>query len=777
MRKICVLLALALTLLPLNAFAAAGDAFILRSDDSGTYHDYVQSITSDGKTLYMLGDQTVYTYHVGEADATAYSLMEANFDLIAAATELLNQEADDEEGTRSTYFDNVAFFCADGKLYRLVSWMRYGNDINLCEEASLYEIVLRDDMTAEYVPVMEHIDWTSMVEDYGDYSYARSVHASCVVGDELFMCLYGSSGNMELRHFNLASGEVELVTELTDYVYSMCPYKDESVLVSFSRYTGEASDRVFCACDLYGNVDEVGKLSGEDSGQVEGMAYDADRDILYGVTGGMVQAMDLNTMTMTEVADMPLANGINTGKAELLDGGYYAVGSYEGVCVRNLDVSSRSEEVLLRLYNGAYSDSVNKAAAALSNMNGNIVVASSNDYMQDDKILENMMNRVETPDIYVLYVNSSAYDAIFNRGFMADMNGSDTARKFIESTYEGIQAKLVRDGEPVAVPVYTYGYTMGINKEALKQLGITIDDVPTNWLDFLLWIKGMEDDHPEKMYVTYREDSFESVKSALFYQIFMDYVNYLNVVGAEKGFDTPELNALMDALESMDFEKWGHEHDDGEGMDYESFEYDSGYVTLLETYTGCSLGNMYDSNFEPILLSISAEAKPLLVLQTAVAFINPYTKNYDAALAYMECLTQSLGNDVLYSISPDYNEPTRYSWYEENVQNAQEYLDTLREDYEKVSEEYKQQYEEYIKEAEENLENAKNQWAISPEQIAWYRSYGDHIYAQSYSALYSNESTDELWSVLEQYFAGMLNYKEMLKQIDKKLQMMILEGQ
>jgi hypothetical protein len=78
-------------------------------------------------------------------------------------------------------------------------------------------------------------------------------------------------------------------------------------------------------------------------------------------------------------------------------------------------------------------------------------------------------------------------------------------------------------------------------------------------------------------------------------------------------------------------------------------------------------------------------------------------------------------------------------------------------------------YEGYIQDME------KNAWDASEEQIVWYRANAESLRLQSVQWMYS-ESGGEAYQLVWQYMEGEVDLDTMLSGLDKKLQMMMMEG-
>ena len=122
-------------------------------------------------------------------------------------------------------------------------------------------------------------------------------------------------------------------------------------------------------------------------------------------------------------------------------------------------------------------------------------------------------------------------------------------------------------------------------------------------------------------------------------------------------------------------------------------------------------------------------------------------------------------------------EPVRSSYYEEAVQGCNDEREMLEQMLAEADEEEKQGIEEAIAENERWAEDIeKFYWDISPQAIEWYRSHDDNLGVMGFNVLYSGEQYSEIYTYIAQYAAGEIGAEEMLTAMDKKLQMMILEG-
>lgn len=752
MKKLCMLLALILALACVPAMAAEGDAILGHTDENTLYFNYC---FTDGDTLYLVAYGALYTYRIGEAD-----LVERVYTW-------------PEQGEENLDISAMPFLSGD-TLYSINLTTRY-DEITEFVGAKLAEMTLNEDGTATFRDVCD-LDWSDLVEYYDDYSYPIRPESVIAAGGKAFIRYYNSAGEYTLSAIDLNSGRMEEVSDLRD-CFALLPYKDDKLLVE--QYNYDQSDAVRLL--VYDPADEstqpLGEVAVSEYNPLLGLAYDPATDILYCAKGGEICPVDLAAGEVGEgVTDMPLEVYGNSNGACVMNGSYYAYCS-EGALIRNLDPGQKAA-TKLKINDSSWSDSVSNAYYRFVNTHGDINVVLSRDYTESANLIEKMMNRDDSIDVYVLSTSSNIYDALYNRGYLMELDGSPKAAALAERMYPALREGLSTDGHLVAVPVSLYGWTLGINEKALEKMGMKLEDVPDDWGGFLDFLAGLAEPLKESnVHLFYSGLNARDAKYDLFNAIFEEYQRFVNANDPAMGYNTPLLRGLMQKLDAIDFVALGcaepEESEDGEDLvryaDY------SEELVLLQTGTGCSIGNFY-SDYTPVLMRVDPDVPARLVLEASVAFINPFTKNPQAALEYIDDLVDNLASTVLYAVDPSLSEPVRGKWNEEYIADAKQVVEDLKAQLETVEPSEKQMLEESLRDAEENLEYfEKYGWEVSPREIEWYHAHADTLAVAKFNWLYSEDS-GEAWDLMNQYREGHISADEMLASIDKKVQMMLLEG-
>ena len=749
-KLLSILMVLALILSPLSALAAKGDANLCRNFYE-THRDNISGIFTVNDTLYVYGYKGIYAWHVGEADLSPIPFPET-------------------ENNENSY-SNIQSIFADGEDVYVLRSTYYSDETTYSlERVELVPLEIGDDQVS-FGASME-LERDNLVVSYGDENeYLIQINSICCTDGRAYLSVYNDMGESAVYVLNLSDGSGMFIEDLENP--STCtPYGDGNVLIQCFDWNSRT-------CNLLEYDPESESLSPvcpplERENVLQGIVYSAESGRLFYQEDGYVKAAtDFDLENAVTVAEYPQFY-YNDQAAQLLPGDYYVCFSYDSISVRATDPESLPQT---RIVVSGMSDYVTDAYYDFTNTHGDVAVVLSQDYQESSAIIEGMMNLDSTNDILLLSVNSKAFEALSPRGYLAELDDAEL-KAAIGGMYPGLQEVLLRDGEVVAVPVRLYGWIPGISIEGFEKIGVSREEIPTNWLDFLDFLESLSDKLPEDGSVRIFDEYMtqEYAKNELFSAVFQSYQNAMPA--GEIRYNTPELQAAMERLLSLDYEAMGlPEDDEDDGMmggsvivDYNGS--DRTY-TLFNSSVGCTLGNFY-GDFEPWPMSFSADSEGMLPIDLTVAVINPYSEHRELAQEFLRTIYDTLDEDVLYNLSDALNEPMRYDGYEDNVAEVNKMLDSERAALEKAEPVDKPAHEEMIAQLESSLEDMeKNYWRFSPESLEWYRSHAQNLHVTRYD--YTDEA-DGLYDQAEQLLQGRLSPADFLSAMDQKIRMMALEG-
>ena len=750
MKKICILLAMLFAVTCLPAMAAEGDAMLGLGDEEQLSFNYC---FSQGDTLYLAGYSDLYAYRVGDADLTQYTFV--------------SPEMGDG------FYEIATLPFADGdRLYALNLITDYGENTQFAG-ANITEIALQGDEVKFGDSV--DVDWSDMLEYYEDSTYPIRPDYILGAGGKAIVHYYSTNGDYMMAAVDLSTGALTQIDTLSS-AYLVTGYRDGMVLVEQYSYESNLQTAQLLAYDPGDDsTQRLGEIQVSEYSPLVGLAYDAASDILYCVKGGEICPVDLQAGEVgAGITDMPLAS-YGSAAGSILEGGYYAYCS-EGAAIRSLDISQQAQ-TRLKISDSSWNDAVSNAYYRFSNAHGDINVVLSRDYSESENLVERMMNHDDDVDVYIVYSMGADYDALYNRGYLMELDGSPKVAELAERMYPALREDLSTNGHLVALPISMNAWSLGVNEKALAAMGLKLEDVPDDWPGFLDFLAGLKDVAADSgIHLFYSGYTARDARNDLFNLIFDNYQQYVTHTEPQTGYNTELLRGLLEKLEQLDLVALGCLEDDAsEDEVFGMVDYNEDTV-LLQTYVGSNIGNFY-SDFTPVLMRMEPGAPNWLTLDTTVAIVNPYTKNPEAALAFIDEMVDSVPRSVLYCLDPTMNETIRGDMNQETLDEEVAQLEALRAEYETASAEDKQSLEQEISDHETNLEYFENfLWEISPAEVAWYRSHDENLAIGRFSWLYGADGAGEATELIERYRDGQISAGEMLEGIDKKVQMMLLEG-
>ena len=773
MKKFLSLLAaLALLALPMTALAAPGDALLLRADAQRGV-DLRGLVEADG-TVYM------FTYH-----DEVYTLAPGADAPVCHAFQSPQMEQEDEETVLYPYI--AAFITWEGKpcvvlTESLEEMEGEGEDaeyFRTCEGAWLCELAFDKEGNASVGEEITELDWFDIIQGT-DYENYAQCDRPFVAGDLLCFTSYDESSNNIIVATDLTDGDTDIYYPtdlgLDAYLEEICAYKDGLLLALSVQYTQDGNVASLYLTDLEAEEAELlAEVPLTGRGYPDGLVYRADNDTLYFAMNGELWALPgMDAEQLESVASLPVEASYDV-RPILTSEGYYITGSYEAVVRRNTDPALRSDVRLTVQRN--YNSSINNAYYAFSAEYGDVDVVMVE---QVEDVVQAMMNRSSDVDIYCLSVDSAEYEAVYSRGYMAELTQSEELSAFIDSLYPFAREACVKDGELLGVPVEFYVSSMGYDPEAFARLGLTGEDVPTTWQAFFESLEPLAAKVAEVEGMTLF-DGFEDYGSARFMLLdtmLASYMAYISQPENELAFDTEAFRGALNACEAVDWTALGlAEPEDMNGYSWTSSSGDSTHNALFSSY-GNPTADTYavQGSFQPLPLGFDGDRQ--LSAQMTVAFVNPFSEHREEAVAFLEAVAREMEPLLKIQLCPEENEPvknpdyeTTLAAYDQMIADAQAQLDAAETDAEKQA--YAAILAEYEKAREDFLRY--DAWQASEESIARYRAFAPQIIVIRNLGM-GGDNSSAFYELQNQFTQGLITADEFIEGVDGKLQMMMLEG-
>lgn len=760
--RIALLALILVAMLPGAALAAEGDANLaMREEMREKYDDYVVGACALGDELCIYGNAHIFTWHAGDAELTALDFEKP--------------EAEEDELRSDSYM-----FSDGERLYLLSAvYDRSDEESSTIDRLELLPVELDGDAAHCGEPVEVDID--ELVADYGDGSdseYLVQISDVCWAGGYAMLSVYDPSDRPAVYQLDVESGEGEYI-DGPEEISGIAPYEDGKLLIRSYQYEERCvefwiydpeEESLEPACEPI-------ELGEEDRNSFSGMAYSRESGRLFYLDDGYVKAMDgFDYATAEPVAELSTA-GDGGRSGLLLPGDRFVYCSYDGVFVRQTDPGALPETRLV-VRNGGYSEATTDAYYAFGSAHPDVAVVLNGDYQEDDALIESMMNRDDSTDVYILQMSRLAFDALYNRGFMAELDSEEIAEA-VGRMYPPIRDALTRDGEVVAVPVSVYGWVPGLDVEGFEKIGIAQEALPGNLKELIEFLPTIPERLPDDGSITlFNEyETQESVRSELLGLILETWRTQSNASGRELRYDDPELKELMEAALELDYEALGlPEGDDTQGYSYSyTFGQERKYH-LVQFSAGCTFGNFY-SDATPTPMSPVSGEEGYIPLTLTVAFVNPFSKNVALAQEFLEELVRNMETATRYSVSDELNEPVRNEDMLNYIDEIEESIEESRAKLQKAEDVDKPAIEEEIANLERAVEDLrKNSWTVSQEDIDWYRAHAGQLTVDRYNFLNAADEDGELSDMAEQLLEGRVSVEDFLNEADRKVRMRAMEG-
>ncbi len=765
MKKLTGMVALTLCLMLITPLALAmpGEFNILRDPDN--YHSRFSSLTQDGDTLYLLQMGTIYTLKAGQS---------APEPLLSGLT-TYRSEDDYYAGIEKEpyYFD--ALLGENGVLYGLNS-----------NTGKLFRIDAKDGAPVYSQEVQ--LEWDAMIITASDdYSYTCQMSNMQILDGKLYMTSQNwekDNGAYALHVFDIKTGKRTDFT--TQHISRFFPYKEGKLLVLLENendmWDNEAQaykPSVIASFDLATEtVTELAKLSLGDYFSRGGYAYDQATDTLYFALPNRVYRMvGLGTPELCAYhLSSSTHNPLLMQNAAIL-GGQYVLIANDGLFVRGTDPAQLPSQTLTigREY---MDDSDRIAIAALGDIP---VIYTSVNTENAQELAQRIVSGEDTVDIYHASIHYTEISRLMEKGYCYDLSAAPGLAEFTGKLFPIIQDALKQNGKLYAMPINVWSYGFSYYPNALQEIGMV---PPTNFMELCEFITTWNDEYAD-IYSEYTPFMWENYRASLIRMAMESYADYMQATGQPLTLDTELLRSLLTAIEQVHCDQlnitadWENDPEGAQAAMDEMYN----KQTLFSDYSTFTARATEDPESEwysiAVPLPLTADVQPTIALRTEVYFVNPKSKNIDAALQYLQAYYAAVTDETLVSMSFDLKEPILSPYYESSLKSTQSSIASVKKQIETTTdpvelkalqdslaaqEEYAARYEKY------------NKYLATTESIAAYHDLIQYAFVLKPSMLYSGTS-DEFTQLYQRYCDGQITAEQFIQEGDAKLRMMQMENE
>ena len=546
-------------------------------------------------------------------------------------------------------------------------------------------------------------------------------------------------------------------------------------------------------------------------GNVHILPFQEDRLLTYETQSGAVGALSVEDHAHSALGSLPAGiSGMHYHPAEsclfyVLDGELYAAsgdGSAAPVCALPISQSNAFSllcmEDILYISDGdlllacdllagndaltgricvqdAFTPLFDRAYLDFTQSYPHISVERSGDTRN---FLADMLNQSSDVDVYVASVGSGDYQAAYERGYLLDLSSSDFLQSSVTGMYPEIQKWTTRDGALLAVPVSMNFDCLAYNPAAFERIGLAESDVPQTWEEFFALLAQMPallEAHPDvRLFDNYTSVAY--LKEGLLQTILR---TALGQVQALQDFETisPALCSALDALDAFDFAALTEVVDGREAGNVYAGTFAGGEILFSSwgRFSASQNDYVFQHTLKPLMLKLQETDGDALYMDLTVAFVNPYSQQPDAAIAYLESLLRAQDGLFWIHTCPAQDAPLRQEGFEERLASYETMLENdlpnqiaqaAEEDIprlESLLAETQAQYEEYLR---------SGSYVASPESIARYKAIAGFLQVAPHLSTIMDTYGD--W--MQQYLEGTMDIREFENRLRTTIGMMIAEG-
>ncbi len=570
----------------------------------------------------------------------------------------------------------------------------------------------------------------------------------------------------------LSTGDVDVYdSDANGYLISACaacPYGDAGALVAAR---GSDGIDVLTIDFRTGEVAAAFSLPVQDTYSFGALLWDAATDsVSYVLDGALCRVTGFDAGTAEILADASSFDASWGLPAARMDDGAIVLAGWGTAVAYGPDFeTTASLSVAANL-----DDLMNDTYYAYLEAHPDAQVTISNAMFAPGDVSQLILTQSTQYDIYVTCLNWADYDALYEKGYLADLSDSEALAAFADSLYPAIQEAVEKDGALVAVPIRLDLNLPAYNPTAFAALGLTEEDVPETWPEFLALLQRLPGILAGTDYTAF-DPTFPLEDWAYLYDDFLrDYMLYLeHEPSAGMLFDTEMLRTLFEEYAKIDFSALGQTVEGDDGLDYEDLERHT--LFSMGAYAACEAETTEYLQFMPLSLADGMEKS--VRAELSVAIVNPYSENKAAATDFLEAAVERMPEVIRAGMTPGWTEPIKTEDIDEDLAMHEERIAALQEEVESATGDEKAQYQEMLDGWTESYARAQERyWNVTAEELAAYRTYADSMGIWHNLGL-GMAGEGELYGEVDRFLDGAVDADTMLRNIDQKINMMLLEDQ
>lgn len=387
-----------------------------------------------------------------------------------------------------------------------------------------------------------------------------------------------------------------------------------------------------------------------------------------------------------------------------------------------------------------------------------------------DEVALELLSGSDRFDILVLECSSGNLQSLLDKGFYVDLSDDDGIVSFMQNAYPVWREPCMRGENIAALPIGARNiWTLVYNPETWEEEGLGA--VPTTYDELLdcleAWDElGVLDSYP----LFYFYSGFSSF-DRLFYRIMEDYVGKCKREGMPIVFENETLLHLLNRLEELRPLLLAH---DARNITGTPLLPEGDLTSIIHRYNDTS-GSDYVQRSKPLTLGLTDAQDCTESVFYTVLIVNPNSTHIELAKAYLAYLAAhptSWARCVLLQGAPD---GVREKGYEDISERYEQLIPELNEKIEAANRDHDDAAVQELERQKEALtSDYLNQWEATPQMtdmLYQVLPYFTVLSSDGYGFLQGNGA-----DLMDMFTAGQIDCQTLVKRLDERKQMMILEG-
>lgn len=646
-----------------------------------------------------------------------------------------------------------------------------------------------------YTDVATMQDTKFFIQEEEDYTYALLPDTVAMSGDTVLMLMNTWDDNgcvANLYAVSLKDGSVRKVN--VDNVRNFCAYKDGKFLMIVSQKQSDYDDNgnfIPQMAMIYDPATDAATtlcsaIAMKDDMSYQQITYSAALDaVLYCDSTQIMGTKDFQKATL--YAYVPVEGyRIATVGDTVVSAAYSS-----GVFARTLTENYQPNHVIhlsgTSVWGGIRDYAMDYPEVA-------VVGDSDIDSASAEEVARAFASGDDAPDIVRAYVNSYtssdaagglAIERLNQKGYCKDLSVYPAVKEYVESL-NPVFRDFVTDanGKIFALPIGVSGvYAFTINPTVFEEMGMTMDDIPTNFIDLCAFVTRWNDEFVED-YPNYAPlDSTEKYKDRMFRLALREWKGYCQATGQDLHFDDPifrEMVAAIDAMRCDRIEESNKQTSD-EISDYKQPLIFTG-TWMLNAYYDGDVTFGADKTPKLIQMTLTKDTDFHLGegIEMELMFVNPRTTDSDEIGTLLEYVIKDISDTQKVELVAGQTTPIENPWYEEERKQEEADLAMYQQMYDEAPAEEKNAYKEQLDEFKLYMEQSaeSNRYTVSPAYIQRYQEVIlPALYIAKPSVLDSTDNTSGLRTLVQRYIDGQITIDQFIREADGKLRMIQLENQ